>query len=124
MQTLRLLSALLALACASTVSHQAREAPSANITRVAGAELVASGSGNLLEALERVRPLWIRGPRPIVSVFMNGLYFGHIEYLTLIRADDVAHVERLDGPATVILYGSQHRGPAVVITLWDGPHNL
>lgn len=67
-------------------------------------ELVAAQAGDLYQAVERLRPLWLRsrGVRSLtatteIAIIRDGVYFGPIETLRTIPAEQVSRLEYVDG---------------------------
>lgn len=90
--------------CASSGPGGVTTANSDVITRQ---ELIDTGVGDLYQAVERLRPLWLRsrGSRSLTSdteiaVVRDGSYFGPVESLRTIPADQVFQLEYVDA-ATV-----------------------
>jgi hypothetical protein len=93
------------LGCASTMPSGS--VTSANSDVVTRDELIASGAGDLYQAVERLRPLWLRsrGSRSLTSdteiaVLRDGSYFGPVESLRSIPANQAFRLEYVDA-ATV-----------------------
>ena len=70
-------------------------------------ELLRTGAGDLYQAVERLRPLWLRsrGSRSLTSeteiaVIRDGSYFGPVESLRTIPTDQAFRLEYMDA-ATV-----------------------
>ena len=99
---------LLALGVAGCASAPAGgRVPVANSDVVTRQELVESGAGDLYQAVERLRPLWLRsrGIRSFTSdteiaVLRDGAYFGDIQSLRTIPTDQAFRLEYADA-ATV-----------------------
>ncbi len=89
-------------------------------------ELSSIAVGNLYEAIERLRPLWLyrSAPRSLalptaIAVVQDGLYFGGTESLRYISPLEVSRIELLDGPAAVAavpgLSSARHVEAAIVL---------
>lgn len=87
-------------------------------------ELAATNSGNLFDAIEKLRPEWLtsRGPTSVsdatltsAHVYMNGSFLGDVDYLRQVQWTDVSSVRYWDaGPASA-RFGMGH--PRGVIEL-------
>ena len=91
--------------CASTMPGGS--VVSANSDVVTREELIGSGAGDLYQAVERLRPLWLRsrGSRSLtadteIAVIRDGSYFGPVESLRSIPANQAFRLEYVDA-ATV-----------------------
>lgn len=109
-------------ACAATGGRQAIS-DRGTITRE---ELSSILAGNLYDAVERLRPLWLyrNTPRSVnipteVAVVQDGQYFGGLESLRSISPAGVWSIEFLDGPAATAaiprLSTGRHVESAIVI---------
>jgi hypothetical protein len=92
------------LGCAGTAPGGTVTANSDIITRE---ELAATGVADLYQAVERLRPLWLRsrGIRSLtadteIAVLRDGAYFGPIETLRTIPTEQATQLEYVDA-ATV-----------------------
>ena len=74
---------------------------SADRNRLSGEELAATNSQMVYEALELVRPEWLRGRGPVSltdasearpNVYMNGSRMGDLDYLREVYVTDVAEL--------------------------------
>jgi hypothetical protein len=94
---------LLAAGCASSGGG----VTTANSDVITRQEIEETGVGDLYQAVERLRPLWLRsrGSRSLTSdteiaVVRDGSYFGPVESLRTIPAEQVFELEYVDA-ATV-----------------------
>jgi hypothetical protein len=92
------------LGCASTAPGGSISANSDVITRE---ELIQTGASDLYQAVERLRPLWLRsrGVRSLtaeteIAVLRDGSYFGPVESLRTIPTEQAFQLEYVDA-ATV-----------------------
>jgi len=104
----RFLLAVLALGSAGCTTPR----PGEGITRVNSdvitrQEVLDTGAGDLYQVVERLRPLWLRsrGIRSLtadteIAVLRDGSYFGPVESLRTIPADQAYRLEYVDA-ATV-----------------------
>lgn len=74
---------------------------SSNRNRISGGELAATNSQMVYEALELIRPEWLRGRGPVSltdatearpNVYMNGTRMGDLDYLREVYVTDVAEL--------------------------------
>ena len=74
---------------------------SSNRNRISGDELAATNSQMVYEALELIRPEWMRGRGPVSltdatearpNVYMNGTRMGDLDYLREVYVTDVAEL--------------------------------
>ena len=102
---LHLALALGPVGCASSMPG-ASEART-NSDAITREEIAGTGVGDLYQAVERLRPLWLRsrGIRSLtadteIAVLRDGAYFGPVESLRTIPADQAYRLEYVDA-ATV-----------------------
>ena len=116
-----LASSCLFVACASATSGQGSRSSSNTIT---GAQLQATNSDNLFDAISKLHPEWLntRGPKSAtdmtlasVDVVMNGSVVGSTDYLREVRALDVSSVRYWDAGQAATRFGMGH--PRGVIEL-------
>jgi hypothetical protein len=89
------------------------------------AQLTATNTENLYDAINRLRPSWLssRGPTSVtnstpteVSVFMGGSFLGHSEYLKEIRVLDVTEVRYWDAGSASARFGVGHPRGVIELT--------
>lgn len=107
--------------CASRANSSRNGASSRSLTQ---AELAATNSGSLYDAIEKLRPEWLtsRGPTSAsdatpasAHVYMNGSFLGDVDYLRQVQWTDVSTVRYWEaGPASA-RFGMGH--PRGVIEL-------
>ncbi len=113
------------VACVSGSGGGPRPSSSSVITRAEIAEIDVS---NAYEAVERLRPLWLRvrsGPRSFettteVAVFQDDMYLGSLETLERIGTEGIYTIRYVDGPtaqATMTGIGNRHIQGAIVISM-------
>lgn len=116
--------ASLCMACASATTPTRTDTGRESRYVLTQAQLAATNTTNLYEAIEKLRPEWLtsRGPTSVTnaapsvpSVFMNGTMLGKAEYLRDMRVLDVTEVRYWEaGPASA-RFGMGH--PRGVIEL-------
>ena len=125
MNTSRLLWVCLLAGCAgaTTQSHTGR-GRSPTLTQE---DLAATNSGNLYDAIAKLRPEWLtsRGPTSVTDptpavadVYMNGMPLGNVEYLRGVRVLDVNAVRYWPAGEAAARFGMGH--PRGVIELIRG----
>ncbi len=124
MKALLLIATLLA-AC-SSATRQPGELRGRGTT-VTQDELAATNSGNLYDAIAKLRPEWLtsRGPTSVTDptpavadVYMNGMPLGNVEYLRGVRVLDVNAVRYWPAGEAAARFGMGH--PRGVIELIRG----
>ena len=117
-----LLIATLLTAC-SRAMRQPRELRGRGTT-VTQDELAATNSGNLYDAIAKLRPEWLtsRGPTSVtdptptaVDVYMNGILLGNVDHLREVRVLDVSQVRYWPAGEAAARFGMGH--PRGVIEL-------
>jgi len=93
--------------------------------RVTGAELRATRVPELLGALNRARPLFLRSHAPRrdqpVVVYVNGVPMGSIDCLLDIPVIDVVDVVFVDSVQAAFRFGTSHAGGALLVrATWGG----
>lgn len=121
MKALLLVTSLLAGCSAATSQPGERSGRGVTLT---GAELAATNSGNVFDAIAKLRPEWLtsRGPTSVsdptptaAHVFMNGLLLGNVSHLREVRVLDVSEVRYWDAGQASARFGMGH--PRGVIEL-------
>ncbi len=113
------------VACASGSSFETPRISSSVITR---AELVEIDVRNAYEAVDRLRPLWLRvrgGARSFsttteVAVFQDDMYLGDLDALERMGTEGIYTIRFVDGPtaqATLSGIGDRHIRGAIVISM-------
>jgi hypothetical protein len=116
-----LLACCVLAACASAASSRSSGAKS---TRLTQEELATTNSGNLYDAISKLRPEWLtsRGPTSAtdptpttVHVFVNGTLLGDVDYLRQVQWTDVNGIRYWDAGQASARFGMGH--PRGVIEL-------
>ena len=115
--------AWLAAACSS---NSAQNRPGHGVRNVlTQAQLVATNSENLYQAIVKLRPEWLtsRGPVSVsdasptmASVYMNGSMLGKADYLKEMRALDVSEVRFWDAGQAAARFGMGHPRGVIELT--------
>jgi hypothetical protein len=124
-RVLLLVLVVAAAGCASSsTSANAPAAPQPNRQNLLlREEISASGVGNMMDAIQRLRPqfLRVRGQSSItqggdaVAVYMDNVHIGGVEQLRTIAANGVVRVEYVSGPDTAFKFGSSHSAGVIHI---------
>ena len=110
-----LLLALLLAGCSSATTSRGTETRGSNV--LSGAQLTATNSSSLYDALAKLRPEWLssRGPSSAsdptptaASVFMGGTLLGKTDELRLIRVIDVTEVRYWNAGQASARFGMGH----------------
>jgi len=113
---------LLASCAASATSHGGERA-SRNVLTYA--QLAATNSDNLYDAIAKLRPEWVtsRGPTSITdetptaaSVYMAGTRLGRADYLREMRVLDVSEVRYWDAGQASARFGMGHPRGVIELT--------
>jgi hypothetical protein len=115
----------LMVACVSGSGLDAPRPSSSVITRT---ELVDIDVRNVYEAIDRLRPLWLRvrgGARSFdtptqVAVFQDDTYLGSLDVLERMGTEGIYSIRYVDGPtaqATLSGIGNRHIQGAIVISM-------
>jgi hypothetical protein len=118
--------AALILAVSCTPASQAGS-PSAGQDVLTAEDLAEAGENNLLYALERLRPNWIRprgavalsGSNPVV-VYVDGLRMGGVSYLEVIAINQVESVTFVDAADAATRWGLNVVGGVIEVTTKPG----
>ena len=118
-----LVAVLLATGCASGGTQTA--SPSGDRNMLTQAQLVATNSGNLYDAIGKLRPEWLttRGPTSVndptltsASVYMNGQQMGRAEMLREVRPMDVTSVRFFTAGQASARFGMGHPRGVIELT--------
>jgi hypothetical protein len=112
------------LSCASGTQSTS---PSGSRDVLTAKDLAESGDPNLLLALERLRPNWVRprgvvslsGPSPVVA-YVNGLRVGGVEYLVDITINEVELVRFVSASDAATRYGLNVVSGVIEVTTRPG----
>ena len=108
--------ALLLAACATT-SPPGTTVPSRSGDVISAGELRTVSQFNVLEAIRRLRPTWLRvrsRSMPAV-VFVDGVRRGGVEVLRDFRASEVVEIRRRSGTDATTLYGTGVGGGTIEV---------
>jgi hypothetical protein len=115
-------AALSLAACAGTA---ARGGGSGSGNVLTQEQLASTESGNLYDAIQKLRPAWLtsRGPTSVSdptptvpSVYMNGSMLGRADYLREVRILDVTEVRYWDAGRASARFGMGHPRGVIEIT--------
>lgn len=116
--------ALTVAACSGTGTTGARRTSSSVIT---AEELAGVPELNCYEAVQRLRPSWLRTRGRVsmstqqgVRLYVNGMSRGYVTELTSIRANAVEEMRYLSGPQATSRFGTDHTDGAILVTLRGG----
>lgn len=123
-----LLLALVASVMTSACATQSREWRRSDPRTITAEELSATSVGNLFEAVQQLRPQWLRTPpsRSVnmgteIVVVQDGTYFGGVETLRLLAVDNVRELRYIDGSTASAsiggLGGGRHVAGAILVSL-------
>jgi hypothetical protein len=121
MRILALAAAIATLACASA----ARTGANASRVQLLAADIAATDALNAFDAVERLRPQWLRsrGPTSIENatptyahVFMDGRNAGDLEFLKSLHTRDVVEMRFLTAGEAAVRYGMGHLGGVIEVT--------
>ena len=113
---------LLAGCASATTQSQRGEGKSMMLTR---AELAATNSDNLYDAIKKLRPEWLtsRGPTSVsdatptsADVYMEGTLLGTADYLRQMRLLDVSEVRYWDAGQAAARFGMGHLRGVIELT--------
>ena len=120
-----LLALLVSCTLAGCAGRSHSSSNGANSTSLTQEDLAATNSGNLYDAIEKLRPEWLtsRGPTSATDatptaahVFMNGSFLGDVDYLRQVQWTDVSAVRYWEaGPASARFGMGHPRGVVELI---------
>ena len=115
---------LTAAACSSTGTTSARRSSSDVLT---AEDLETVGALNCYEAVQRLRPSWLRTRGRVsmasqqgIRLYVDGMHRGYVSEMTAIRASAVERMEHLSGPQATSRFGTDHGDGAILLTLRKG----
>ena len=87
------------------------------------AQLAATGAASLYDAVDRLKPQWLRargGARSaqpvVVNVYLGGQQMGDISFLRSMQVDDVAAVQFFTASEASTRWGSHNTGGVIAVT--------
>ena len=118
--------AALILAVSCSTASQTESASSPQDVLMAE-DLAKSGENNLLYALERLRPNWIRprgavsfrGANPVI-VYVDGLRMGGVDYLEIVMINQVESVRFVDAADAATRWGLNVVGGVIEVSTKPG----
>ncbi len=118
--TMALLMAVGLASCATAGAGSATANPSV----ITAEELAGVPELNALEAVQRLRPRWLRGrgqasftAQQGVRVYVSGVLRGYAGELASIRAQAIESMRFLDGREATARYGTDHGDGAILVEL-------
>lgn len=116
--------ALALAACSTSGNTETRRASTSVIT---ADELAGVSELNCYEAVQRLRPSWLRTRGRVsmtmqqgIRLYVDGMSRGYVSELTSIRANAVERMRYLSGPEATSRYGTDHGDGAILVTLRRG----
>lgn len=122
-----LLASTLLAACASG-GGQAGLEDSRDPERISRQELQSQPTGNAYEAVERLRPNWLRsrsgtsaggaaGSTHLPAVFVDDLYFGTLESLSHFNLDGIREMRFWSAPDATTRFGTGYLGGIIQLIM-------
>ena len=116
---------LLATSCAA--ASQSGERSGRSLNRLSHEDLVDTSELTLYNAIDRLRPLWLRprgtssarGPAPVV-VYMNNVRVGGLSYLRDIAVESVAEVSFISASDATTRWGTGVAGGVILVVSRSG----
>ena len=126
---LTLLVAPLLLAGCLSASRSGSAEGERDSERISPEQLEAQPAGNLYEAVQRLRPIWLRGrgpfsttrPQSFAEVFVDDRYYGPLETLREFDVATVSEVLFLSGRDATTRFGTGYPGGVIQIILKKRP---
>ena len=110
-------------AAAAELTLEAPTEQSRNVDMVTGAELEETLETTVYDALQRLRPQWLRargvartGGNQSVSVFINRQRMGDVDFLRTLQPDVVREIRFYSGTEATMTFGSDNTGGVINIT--------
>jgi hypothetical protein len=113
------------VACGTTAGSEKGEAVRARSNVITAEELAARDHSTALEAVQSLRPNWLRERGPVsirharaaeAIVYLDGTRVGGVDFLRQIRANTVASIEFLGGTEATLRFGTGHVGGAILVS--------
>lgn len=116
--------ALFSTACASGGTGTSTRSSSRSLS---ADELVNVAELNCYEAVQRLRPAWLRTRGRVsmssqqgIKLYVDGMPRGYVDEMVTIRANAVERMRYLSGPEATSRFGTDHGDGAILITLKRG----
>ena len=113
-----ILALVLILGACATTAPPGTTVPSRSGDVISAGELETVAQFNVLEALRRLRPTWLRvrsrSTPPVV--FIDGKRRGSLETLQDVRASEIVEIRRRSGTDATTLYGTGVGGGTIELT--------
>ena len=114
-------SFMVATACASSPQSTESASPRSSRNLIAAPELMATNAASAYEAIQRLRPSWLR-PRSgtgsegfLPVVYIDGVRSGDLYFLQSIRIEDVDRIRYLNSRDATTRWGTGHAGGAIEV---------
>ncbi len=126
---LTLLVALLLLAGCLSAGRSGSAEEERDSDRISLEQLESQPAGNLYEAVQRLRPIWLRSrgpfsttrPQSFADVFVDDRYYGPLETLRQFDLATVSEVVFLSGRDATTRFGTGYPGGVIQVVLKKGP---
>ena len=107
---------LFGMACSSSGSSSGGST-SSNRDVLTRAEMDEANSGNVYDAIQRLRPSWlrVRGGSGTIQVMMNSVRVGDVTFLQTVRADNVIEVQFVNSRDATTKWGTGFTAGAIDI---------
>lgn len=120
MRAMPFLLALAAVGCASSGGQGSSRTSQGALT---SEQLMETGEDDLLGAIQRLRPQWLRARAPArsalgpveVAVFVDDVRFGNVSSLSRIRTENVASAEFIGATDATTRYGLNVAGGVISV---------
>lgn len=105
---------MLLLACASTTETNSARQSTNTLT---AAEIAASTARSAFEAVDLLRPQWLRtrGGTYLPAVYLDNTKYGEIDALRNIPAANIAEMQYLSSNDATTRFGTGHVGGAILV---------
>lgn len=117
----------LTMALGACASSGASSSPSRSATVINTAELDTVEELNAYEAVQRLRPNWLRTRGRIslafqqgIQLYIDGIHRGYVSELVSIRANAVGQMRFLSAREATARFGTNHVDGAVLVTMKRG----
>jgi hypothetical protein len=118
-----LAAVVLAMGCSGSAGPAALQ-PARDL--ITGEELRKADFVNVLDAIEKLRPLWLanRGPDSFtdpsqVVVYSDNVKLGDVSSLRNVSMQSIRYIRRYDGRAAQVRWGSGHAAGVILVSSQD-----
>ena len=123
LKPLAVAATLAAVACGAASSTPDSPAPQSSRDQITAAEILATNTSSVFDAIRRLRPTWLRprgGNASPPVVYVDGVRSGDLSYLKTLRVEGVHLVRYVNSRNATTRWGTGHASGAIEVFIGTG----